>query len=405
MATSNDILVMIASQDDLIQLCGLDIKLAEKYQKIYSAKESLKHDFDPIISMASNKELLESNYDLWTDPKGKSVSKGVGKFDTVKYTKFYITSRALYLESKESEKEYKKDGFDCYSYLMAYEEDILTKYEDEKYAHLTKLQKAALHYIEVTNDVVPLDYLKYVASFDDLTLMCLVGKPEIVSPEEYIINFGKMHYENTGFKEIHSQQREVGEFFDPWKYIASYPVTKDAFWNAEDDTLNETLATLGYLTGGAASGLVRNLFQANVYLANYPDHVKDDIYVNKKVSEHKVAKVWLQNFPNEVKLDNFDVFGFAENKGLEQQIEGFKVFVSEKVDDYAKLMKEQKKLWYKVKNMVLCSSLQKPLPKPKSGFCPKFCMAKPPTEDEIVKPSQIELSEAKVEEKEEIVKK
>ena len=401
MATSNDILVMIASQDDLIQLCGLDIKLAEKYQKIYSEQKTLKKSFDPIISMASNKTLLHSNYDFWTNSKGKPTKKGFGTFDTIKYTKFFITSRSLYLESKETEKEYKKDGFDCYSYLMAYEEDILTKYDSKKYDHLNKLQKSALHYIEITNDVVPLDYLKYVASFDDLTLMCLVGKPDVVSPQEYIINFGKMHYENTGFNEIHNQQREIDEFFDPWKYIASYPITKDAFWNKEDDTLNETLATLGYLTGGATSGLMRNLFQSNVYLANYPEHVKDDIYVNKKISEHKVAKLWLKNFPKEVKFDNFDVFGFAENKGLEEQIEGFKVFVSERIDDYEKLIKEQKKIWYKVKNMILCNSNKKS----SKSFCPKFCMVNPSTEDELVKPTQIELSSAKVEEKEDIIKK
>lgn len=348
----DNLLKYIASNDDLIQLCGVDTEIAKKYQAIYTGKESKPVDFDPIISIASNPELLDSTFDFWSAKGGKKVStKKFGSFDGTKYTKFFIKARSLFLEDNQNT-EYKKDGFDCYAYLMAYEDDILTRYDLPEYEELSKLQKAALHFVEISNEEKQLDFLKYIATYDDLVSSSVSQMPSDANPQEWLIEAGKKHYEGVGRTEIHSGKRPVDDFFDPWKYIASYAMTKDIFWNAEDDTLDETNATIAYITAGSQTGLSRNMFVSDVYLANYPERVKDDIYVNEKVSDHKVAKLWLKNFPNEVKLDAFDPIGFAEEHGLEDTMNSFKEFVQKQITTYDSFLKKHKKIWFKVKNMM-----------------------------------------------------
>lgn len=356
-----NVLKYIASNDDLIQLCGVDTEIAKKYQNIYTGKETKPMDFDPIISIASNPELLDNSFDFWSSKGSKGLkkisTKKFGSFDAEKYTQFFIKARALFLEDNQSV-EYKKTGFDCYAYLMAYEEDILTRYKSEEYESLTKLQKAGLHYVEITNEEKQVDYLKYIASYDDLVAVALTGMPTDAKPEVWLIDAGKNHYENAGRKEIHDGTREVNEFFDPWKYIASYAMTKDIFWNTEDDTLDETNATIAFITAGFQNGLSRNMFMSDVYLANYPDRVKDDIYVNDQVSEHKVAKLWLKNFPNEVNLSAFDPIGFAEEHGLTDTMISFKEFVKEQIHTYDSFIKKHKKIWFKVKTMMCGASFK-----------------------------------------------
>jgi hypothetical protein len=351
-----DLLKYIASSDNLIKLCSTDIEIARKYRNLL-LDDMVVAPFDPIISIASNSELLNTTFDFWSLKSGKKIAeKNYKTFDYIKYTRFYIKARFLFLKDDQN-KEYKSTGFDCYAYLMAYEEDILTKYEATEFNVLDKLQKAALHYVEFTYDVKQLDYLIYVASYDDLVSVALNGKPVDILPEAWIIESGKQHYENTGRKEIHDKHRPVEEFFDPWKYIASYSETKDIFWNFEENTLNETNATLAFITNGSKHGLFRNIFVPDVYLANYPERVKDDIYTNSIVSEHKVAKLWLKNFPGEAVLDAFDHLKFAEEFGIENPVDSFKEFVKKQVLKFDTLSKKKRKVWFKVKNMI-CGSLK-----------------------------------------------
>jgi len=348
-----DVLRFIASNDDIIELCGLNKTLAEKYIKIY--KESKKEsNFDPIISLASNPELVDNKYDFWSTKKGSITKKKFGAFDADKYTKFYISSRKVYIENNENP-DFKSNGFDCYSYLMAYEDDIITKYED--YSDLTLLQKAALHYIEYTYEVKQLDYLKYLASYDDLINLASESIPK-ENQLPWLVDFAKVHYNNTGKKEIMEGVREVTDFFDAWKYIASYPITKDLFWNKEEETLNETDATLAYVKDGFKNGLHRNIFIPDVYLANYPNRIKDDIFINGKICFHKVAKIWLMNFPNESSFDVFDPTEFADQNGVKDSFDSFKSFVNKQVSVYDKFLKNNKKIWYKFRNMMFCAKPQ-----------------------------------------------
>lgn len=348
-----DVLKFIASNDDIIELCGLNKTLATKYQKIYkdSKKESI---FDPIMSLASNPELIDNKYDFWSTKKGAMTKKKYGSFDADKYTKFYISSRKSYIENNENP-NFKSSGFDAYNYLMTYEDDIITKYED--YDDLTLLQKAALHYIEITYEEKQLDYLKYLASYDDLITLASESIPK-ENELPWLIDFAKMHYNNTGKKEIMDGVRDVTNFFDPWKYIASYPATKDLFWNKDEDTLNETNATLAFIKDGFKHGLHRNIFIPDVYLANYPERIKDDIFINGKICFHKVAKIWLKNFPKEASFDIFDPTEFADQNGVKDAFDSFKTFVCKQVSVYDNFMKNNKKIWYKFRNMMFCAKPQ-----------------------------------------------
>lgn len=350
----SEILRFIASNDDIIELCGLNEHLAEKYQKIYKdAKKEI--NFDPIMSLASNVELIDNKYDFWSSKKGSIDKKKFGTFDANKYTKFFISSRKQYLENNDNPK-FNREGFDAYAYLMAYEDDILTKYDE--YTTLTSLQKAALHFVEITYEEKPLDYLKYLASYDDLINLAMQNIPKDTDPLTWLIDFAKMHYNNTGKIEIKNLSRDVTDFFDPWKYIASYPGTKDFFWNTDEDTLNETNATLAFIKDGFKSGLHRNIFIPDVYLANYPERIKDDIFMNGKICFHKVAKIWLKNFPKEASFDVFDPTEFADQNGVQNAFDAFKEFVNKQVSVYERYVKNNSKIWYKFKNMMFCAKPQ-----------------------------------------------
>ena len=84
-------LLYIASHDDLIRLVGTDEKLATRVKVVYPDRETT---FDPIISAASNPELLDT-IDIYTKYSSalrqynKSKRK-FGRFDKVKWTKYFI---------------------------------------------------------------------------------------------------------------------------------------------------------------------------------------------------------------------------------------------------------------------------------------------------------------------------
>jgi len=85
-----------------------------------------------------------------------------------------------------------------------------------------------------------------------------------------------------------------------------------------------------------------------MYLANYPELVKEDIYTNKVVDEKKVAKVWLDNYNNDIKLDEFDSEDFKESNELKEEEDPFKQFVNMKVKELAKQLKKESGFVYKL---------------------------------------------------------
>ena len=76
---------LIASYDDLIQLCGLDTVLVEKYSSIMEKREET---FDPILSCASNPDLLLKGH--FFSRKGKECKRALNCFDANKFTNKFI---------------------------------------------------------------------------------------------------------------------------------------------------------------------------------------------------------------------------------------------------------------------------------------------------------------------------
>lgn len=337
-------LKFIASYDDVVRFCGTDTTLAERYQSIFAESQGRTATFDPIMAAASNPELLKNKkVDIWTK-KGSSVKRGLNAFDEEKFTKLFIKNLKAYLEDPEKNTQVVRSGFDAYAYLMAYEEEINALYGSKD---LTKLQKAALHYVEIGSEEVELDYVRYIASYDDLVLGTLSGNAEGKPWEEFIPVIGKYHYESAGRNEIALGGRPVTEFFNATQYVATYSAVQDLF-KTEEGTLDETKAAIAYITMGATGGLVRNGFNHNVYLANYPELLEEDIYVNKEISPIKVAKIWLERVKEGVDLSKFDAIDFKESNGLDETDDVFAKYVEVKKEEYMKMLKKKSKLFYRL---------------------------------------------------------
>ena len=333
----------IASYDDVIRFCGADEDLACRFREIFADAKSRDIVFDPILAAASNPSVLSLKLDLWTKPKNGSPGKrAVGTFDQTKFTRFFIATMKGHFENPDKIDALNRFDFDAYAYLMAYEEDIVALYGTMS---LSKLQMAALHFIELGNSPKELDYVKYIASFDDLVVGTMSSNPG-KDWTEWIPEVGRMHYENAGRAEIHFGSRQVTEFFDATKYIATYAGTAAEFTN-EDGSINDTLAAIAFITIGSQNGLVRNGFDHNIFLANYPELLEDDVYINNEISSVKVAKLWLDRFNDGIDLSRFDPSDFKDAMGLADTADAFKAFVDTKASEYRTMTKRQKKLTYR----------------------------------------------------------
>lgn len=329
-------LQLIASYDDLIQLCGLDTNLAEKFSNLMGNRETT---FDPYISCASNPDFLAKG--RFFTRNGKICKRSLNSFDIEKYCIFFIQKKLKNLQSKEEHDDVLRNGFDAYRYLMAYEKEINEIYQRND---LNLLQKAALYFIETGSEEKELDYVKYLASYDDLSIGAVQTKPDNKELSEWLPECGKLHYEtNNGREEILEGKRPLTAFFDATKYIASYPDSYDAF-KLEDGSIDEEKATIAWFTFGAPHGFQRNQFSPMVYLANNPDVCNEDIYTNKKVDELKVAKLWLERFKDGIDLTSFDVEDFKESHELKDNDDPFKIFVEQKVRQYYKDLEKSKRL-------------------------------------------------------------
>ena len=349
----------IASYDDMIKFCGTDESLAGRFMSVFAEAQGRVTTFDPIMVAASNPTILESKADIWG---GKSKKRKVGAFDDAKFTKLFVKTMQKHLENPEKHEPLLRSGFDAYAYLMAHEEDIMALYGSKE--GLGKLQMAALHYVETDGEVVDLDYVKYIASHDDLIMGTLAGNPGGVQPwEEFIPAIGKMHYDAAGRVEIHNGTRPVTDFFSGVNYIATYSGVQDEFKNP-DGSIDETKAAIAYIVYGAPNGLVRNGFHPNVFLANYPELVHEDIYINNEVNPLKVAKLWLEKVKEGIDLSKFDPLDFKETSGLDETVDAFKAYVDLKVAEYRKLVKKQSKLLYRLCQAPRVKAPKAPEPEP-----------------------------------------
>ena len=336
-------LKFIASYDDTIQFCETDTKLGEKYKSIFAGKEGRMTTFDPIMTAASNPTLLSDKHvDIWT-VKGSSVKRGLNAFDEEKFTKLFIKRQKTLLD-QEDQTKLVRSGFDAYAYLMAYEDEIHSLYGSRD---LTKLQKAALYYVETGKEEVELDYIRYIASYDDLVLGTVSGNVENKPWEEFIPTIGKLHYDTAGRNEIATGVRPVTDFFNATQYIATYFQAQD-FFKADDGTLDEKKIAIVYITIGASNGYVRNGFNHNIFLANYPELLEEDIYVDKEISPIKVAKLWLVKVKDGIDLSKFDALDFKESNGLDDVSDAFVKYVQVKKAEYLKMLKKKSKLFYRL---------------------------------------------------------
>jgi chromosome condensin MukBEF MukE localization factor len=328
------ILEYIASYDDLIQFCGTDTELGKKHKNFFSDKESRVTTFDPYISCASSISLL-GDVDIWTNPKTlKTASKKKGCFDVAKYTANFIKIKREHLEDSEKI-DLKRDGFDPYAYLMAYEEDIKNEYKGYE---LKLIQKATLHFIEFGFELKTVDYLRYIASYNDIIVSAYACKLPETSIEEWLPIFAEFNYNLTGKQEILSGIRSVDFIFDPTKYVATYVPTKDAFTDPLTGIINDRSVTIAYITIGVINGLQPDLFNPYVFLSNYPELVKEDIYIKDindgEISSKKLSKLWIDKFPHNIDLSKFDIDKFKVNNKISDSIEAFKLNALSKIKEH-----------------------------------------------------------------------
>ena len=124
----------------------------------------------------------------------------------------------------------------------------------------------------------------------------------------------------------------------------------------EDGTVNESSAILAFLTVGREAGLVRDKFDPLSFIANYPELIKEDIYVNDQISSFKLAKIWIERFKDGIKLDKFDPEEFCTSLGLDCDAgEATRKFVEDKIQIYKKLLKKRSSIFYRLTSCCRCS--------------------------------------------------
>lgn len=365
----SNLLEYIASYDDLIQFCGTDVELAKKHKNVFSSKESRDVTFDPYLSCASNPDTF--SVDIWTTPKtGKASTRKEGTFDVSKYTTHFIQTMKAHLEDTEKP-SLKRKGFDAYAYLMAYEEDIKHVYKNED---LTLIQRACLHFIEIGNEEKPVDYLRYMASYPDVIIAGYQTRMPAIELNDWLEKFAEHHYTNAGLEEIISGKRKVDFIFDATRYIATYVPTKDMFIDKDTGSINERTATLAYITVGVSSGLQPDLFNPHVFLSNYPELLKEDIYVKDaldgELSVKKISKIWIDKFPHNIDLSKFDAAKHRLEHKLEEGIDVFKHNVELAVKEYQKELKLAKSMLSRMWNSMKLPKL------PKLSLPTLSCMSK-----------------------------
>lgn len=339
-----DLLIAVASHDDIIKFCRTDLLLAKRFIEHYpEGRGSGNNTFDPIRSAAANFDWLNS-INVWSY-KGSLCKRNINRFDSELYTKEFIKARLAWLDDPEKNREPLRTGFDSYSHLMAYENDINVIYADKE---LDLLTKADLHKIETKSEDVKLDYVKYLASYDDLIKIALDTKPEDKTWEEWIPEMGETHYRSIGKKEILCRKREVTPFFNSEKYIASY---SDAITHLldEDGTIDDTKVAIIYITFGFKSGLQRSSFEPYKVISENPSLVNEDIYINKVVDTVKVAKAWIQRVKDGKETEvQFNPVSYLQENELEESSDAYKVFVEAKVQERLKQLRKEASLFWRM---------------------------------------------------------
>lgn len=338
-----ELLLTIASHDDIIKFCRTDLSLAKRFIEHFPEGRSESCTFDPIISAASNFEWLHT-LSVWSK-KGTLCRRGIHTFDSELYTKAFIKARLNWLDDPEKHKEPLRSGFDSYSHLMSYENDIINIYND---VELPQLTKAALHKIETKSETVELDYIKYIASFDDIIKSALATKPSDKSWEEFLPEMGKLHYESCGKEEILSGKRKLTPFFSAEKYVASY---SDAIKHllTEDGNIDTSKVATIFITFGFSSGLKRSCFEPFKVLAENPSMFEEDIFTNKAVDTVKVAKNWISRVKSGKNNElQFNPVSYLQENELSDDVDAFKSFVDTKVAERLRILKKQSSIFWRL---------------------------------------------------------
>jgi len=147
--------------------------------------------------------------------------------------------------------------------------------------------------------------LIYLSSNPEIAKQALNQKPENIDVVYWLIQWGNIHF---------LANAHTGKFsydFDPWMYIASYPQTRDFFWDFENNTLNVNSACIAWITVGIPNNLDPKYFcsmqhcfsnimspaQWMLTNINYPIE-----QVSKGYNKHniEIANIWYINLTHRI---------------------------------------------------------------------------------------------------------
>ena len=369
---------LIASHDDLIKLCGTDLKLSEKYKEIFGETDAREVTFDAVLSAASNPELLAKK-------SAFLPSRKVGSFNVEKYTKYFVEVKGAHFKDAEKCPDILRTGFDAYAYYMAYEDEINAAYESKE--DMSALQKATLHFVEVGREEKEVDYLRHIATYDDLIQGAVMSRPSDTPWEQWLPQVGKISYETEGKQSIMAGIRPITGFFDPIMYAASYPQEKPSFVDVEGK-LDSDKICISFIVNSVA-GRPRSQFAPYVFLANYPDALDKDIYnKQKEIDTRKVATVWLDYYSADINLNTFDPQAFLlapAKKGAKALVDGvdpYVAYVDQLVEDHFRALAYMCFAWPRLSFTVSRPTL--PTMSMSLPSRPRFFRAKAPVDAPVV---------------------
>ena len=270
-----DLLKYIASYDDVINICGKDLYLAQKHQ----AEQSREIIFDPALFLASNKTILEKCY----TKRNNKIYKFNGQEYTIlrknkidKVVEDQLIN--LFIDSSLINKCFKRDGFKTEEYYAQFFEEINIYFDQEQ-------ANVALFYAECgfwnKLEMKPINYLQYIASVPEL--MCMD-------------NIQAIHY---FFQKGVLQKHKLS--FNPHLYVASnWPLLKDFI--GPNNCVYENRAIKHYISIGYQKGFKYDTFNHWDYLANNIKKI-DELCIDNNgkydyniinITPSKTAKIFLK---------------------------------------------------------------------------------------------------------------
>lgn len=348
-----ELLRKLASYDDVISFARDDLTLAKKYfDNFPKDRDAVMNTY---LSAASNSDWV-STLSIWTN-KNNHTKRAIGTFDEEMYLREFIKARMNWLDDKEKHKEPLREGFDVGAFFFGYEKDIVSLYES---SDLSLIEKACLYKVESQKEDVPLDVLRYIATYDDVITGALNSKPNDKTFEEWLPEVGNIHYTNVGKQEIIESKRPLDNLFNTDDYVASYPESIDHLKDSEGNVSSEKVCVV-YITYGFVSGLSRSKIDVYELLSSHQDIIQSDVYVNNKLSKDKVIKRWIEKVKSgDVTPTKFDDKEHKIVNELSDEDNVYKHFVEQQIESWFKELKRRSSIFYKLRNLIKLPTCTRP---------------------------------------------